>query len=372
MGERILQIGNYPPPFCGWSVQTKLLVEEIRRRGYVCDVLNLSENHAKKSREYTDVQNGFDYLYKLIRFALRRYRFQVHVNGQSRTGYILALMAALIGRLSGRPVALSWRGGLHQRYFPDSKACWIRWAYRLLFRLSGKISCNNAPVKEAIEQYGIRSDRVVTIPAFSMHHMKFQQVPLAPQTEVFLTSHHPVFFCYVSFRPEYELSMLREAMLQFRRLYEQAAFILVGFPSKEMPAVNEFVCRWQAEERQSLLLLGNLSHDEFLTLLKRSVAYIRTPACDGVSSSVLEALSLGVPVVASENGYRPSGVVTYRRGDAADLCAKLTDQTERDSGVKGRTQTQSAEDNIAKAVDWLLGNSVVPGESQEEDIGHVA
>src|SRR6266699_1705908 len=85
MEEKILQIGNYPPPFCGWSVQTKLLVEEIRRRGHVCDVLNLSENHAKKSREYTDVQNGFDYLCKIVRFAFRRYRFQVHVNGQSKT-----------------------------------------------------------------------------------------------------------------------------------------------------------------------------------------------------------------------------------------------------------------------------------------------
>jgi hypothetical protein len=184
MRQRILQIGNYPPPFCGWSVQTKLLVEEIRRRGHVCDVLNLSENHAKKSREYTDVQNGVDYLCKLIRFAFRRYRFQVHVNGQSTTGYILAVMAAVIGRLAGTPVALSWRGGLHQRYFPCSKARSVRWAYRLLFRLSGKISCNNLQVKEAIEQYGISSERVVAIPAFSMHHVQFQQVLLARDTEI--------------------------------------------------------------------------------------------------------------------------------------------------------------------------------------------
>src|SRR5215472_8171515 len=26
---KILQIGNYPPPYCGWAIQTKLLVEEI-------------------------------------------------------------------------------------------------------------------------------------------------------------------------------------------------------------------------------------------------------------------------------------------------------------------------------------------------------
>src|SRR5258708_3221404 len=372
MGERILQIGNSPPPFCGWSVQTKLLVEEIRRSGCVCDVLNLSENHAKKSREYTDVQNGFDYLCKLIRFAFRRYRFQVHVNGQSRTGYILALMAAVIGRLAGTTVALSWRGGLRQRSFPCSKTSSVRWAYRLLFRLSGKISCNNLQVKEAIEQYGISSERVVAIPAFSMHHVKFQQALLARETEIFLTSHHPVFFCYVSFRPEYDLSMLREAMRQFRQIHKQAAFVWVGFPSKEMPAVNEFVGRWQAEERQSLMLLGNLSHDEFLTLLNRCFAYIRTPACDGVSSSVLEALTFGVPVVASDNGSLPDGVVTYRKGDAIDLCAKLTDLTERGGQINRQIQMQSEEDNIAKTVDWLLENSIVQEASRKEGVVHVA
>jgi glycosyltransferase involved in cell wall biosynthesis len=370
MPQRILQIGNYPPPFCGWSVQTKLLVEEIRNRGHVCDVLNLSENRAKKSHEYTDVQNGFDYLYKLIHFAFRRYRFQVHVNGQSKTGYILALMAALIGRLSGSSVALSWRGGLHQKYFPCSKT-FAKWAYRLLFQLSGKISCNNQQVKEAIEQYRIRPDRVVAIPAFSMHHVAFRQVLMARETEIFLASHHPVFFCYVSFRPEYDLLMLREAMRQFRQKHKRAGFIWVGFPLKEMPAVNEFAGHWQAEERESLLLLGNLSHDEFLTLLNRSFAYIRTPACDGVSSSILEALAFGVPVVASENGSRPHGVITYRAGHATDLCAKLVDMAEQ-GRQRHRTQMQSDENNIAKTVDWLLGHPGAVEERREESVVHVA
>src|SRR5438876_1690012 len=83
---RILQIGNYPPPACGWAMQTKLLVEELRRRGHVCQVLNINESRKKKSSEYVDVQNGFDYVYKLVRFAGKGYQFQVHVNGQSKTG----------------------------------------------------------------------------------------------------------------------------------------------------------------------------------------------------------------------------------------------------------------------------------------------
>jgi len=175
-------------------VQTKLLVEEIRRRGNVCQVLNLNESRRKRSSEYIDVQNGFDYLRKLIQFALRGYRFQVHVNGQSAPGYILAFIAGVVGRLAGQPVALSWRGGLQQKYFPRPEGLGVRWAFQLLFRLAGQISCNNVAVKHAIEQYGIEAGRVAVIPGFSKQNLEFQRVPLAGEIEAFWEHTIPCFF----------------------------------------------------------------------------------------------------------------------------------------------------------------------------------
>lgn len=351
---KILQIGNYPPPACGWAMQTKFLVEEIRRRGIVCNVLNINENRARKSHEYVDVQNGLDYLVKLIRFALKGYRFQMHVNGQSRTGYLLALAAAFVGRFAGRPVALSWRGGVHQKYFPRLDNFSLRWAYQLLFRLSGRISCNNSQVKQTIESYGIDPARVAAIPAFSRQHMAFQRTPLPHDVETFLQNRSPVFFCYVSYRPEYQLPILRQAMQRFRRSMPNAGFIWLGFPSKEMPAVEDYARGWPVTEREGLLLLGNLAHDEFLTLLSRCFAYVRTPTCDGVSSSVLESLSLGVPVVASENGCRPANVITYREGDAKDLCDKLTALTQDNVQARERAGLDENDDNILRTADWLL------------------
>lgn len=354
---KILQIGNYPPPACGWAMQIKFLVEEIRSRNIVCEVLNLNENRAKKSPEYIDVQNGMDYLLKLIRFAFQGYRFQVHVNGQSRTGYLLALTALVIGRLARRPAALSWRGGLHQKYFPRPHNFWLRWSFQLLFRMAGQISCNNSQVKRAIESYGIEPSRVTAIPGFSRQHMTFQPTSLSGDIENFLQNHHPVFFCYVSYRPEYQLPILRQAMQRFQQAYPDAGFIWLGFPSKEMPAAKEYVDGWPLPERDHLLLLGNLSHDAFLTLLSRCFAYVRTPTCDGVSSSILESLSLGVPVVASENGDRPQSVVSYREGNVSELYEKLVLVTERYQQVKEQTQFYGAENNIARTADWLLEES---------------
>jgi glycosyltransferase involved in cell wall biosynthesis len=367
---KILQIGNYPPPACGWAIQTKLLVEEIRRRGNVCRVLKINEGRKQKSEEYIDVQNGLDYVCKLIRFAVAGHQFQVHVNGQSEVGYLLALLAAVVGRLSGHPVALSWRGGLQQKYFPRADRGWARAAYRLLFQLSGKIVCNDAQIKQAIESYGIRSERIAAIPGFSRQYLKFREVPLGPDIESFLSSRRPVFFCYVSFRVEYGLESLRGAMRKFRQRHPEAGFIWLGFPQKEMQLAREFVEDWPQDERDGLLLLGNLEHDEFLTLLARSSAYIRTPACDGVASSVLESLALGIPVVASENHNRPPNVVTYSAADATDLFDKLEFITERYAQVKAQTYLTSVEDNIERTADWLLGEPAERLHELSEDVAH--
>jgi hypothetical protein len=102
------------------------------------------------------------------------------------------------------------------------------------------------------------------------------------------------------------------------------------------------------------LLLGNLPHDDFLTLLSQCSAYLRTPACDGVSSSVLESLALEIPVVASENGRRPSGVLTYVEDDPADLCDKLEHLITNYADIKRHTHLHSPANNTARMADWIL------------------
>lgn len=368
---KILQIGNYPPPACGWAVQTKLLTEEIRRRGHVCEVLNINESRKIKSPDYVDVQNGLDYLWKLFRYAFRGYRFQMNVNGQSKPGYLLALFALMIGRLIGRPATLSWRGGLQQKYFPREDSASIRWVYRQLFRLAASISCDSDPVKRGIEGYGIRSDRIVAIPPFSKQNLSFSSVSLPENVETFLKQHDQVFFCYVSFRPEYELPTLRRAMARFRRDYPKAGFVWLGFPSKEMPAVEQYVGEWSADEREGLLLLGNLPHDEFLSLLRCCTAYLRTPMCDGVAASILESLALGIPVVASDNGARPDGVVTYTNLDEAEMCAKLNLVVTQPEQVKQQAQLDQMDDNINLTVDWLLGQSGIRPAKYGAELAHV-
>ena len=357
--EKILLIGNYPPPMCGWAIQTKLTVDELRRRGHFCEVLKINENRQVKSPEYVDVQHGLDYLRKVWRYASRGYRFNVHVNGMSNKGYWLAMAAVLTGRVVGRPALVTFHGGLSQNYFPRYDRSLIRLEFSALFHIAGEIACDSTFIKAAIEKYGLRPNKVKAIPTFSLQYMQFQPVKLPPDIENFLQRHQPVIFSYVSFRPEYRLEVMREGMIRYRERYPNGGFIWLGFPGKEFPAAEEFVKNWPKDEREGLLLLGNVAHDEFLTLLARSLLNLRTPACDGVSASVLESLALGVPVVASENGKRPAGVLTYADTDATDMCQKLVYATENyeelTSGLRSNRNGTAEEDNIKLMADWLSG-----------------
>jgi hypothetical protein len=77
-----------------------------------------------------------------------------------------------------------------------------------------------------------------------------------------------------------------------------------------------------------------------------------------VAASVLESLALGIPVVASENGRRPEGVITYEDADPVDMVAKLNFVRENYDRVKAGLHLENAEDNVGHMVDWLVGEPV--------------
>lgn len=366
---KILQIGNYPPPMCGWAIQLKLVTEELRRRGHICEVLKINEGRQVKSPEYVDVQGSFDYLKKIWKFALHGYRLNVHVNGMSKKGYALALAAALTGRLTGQPALVTFHGGLSQDFFPRHDNSAAHWAFYLLFALAGRIACDSQPIHDEIVKYGISPEKVRSIATFSPQYLEFTSVRLPDEVESFLQAHPLVFLSYVSFRAEYRLEVLREGMKRFREKQPATGYIWLGFPGKELPAAQAFVSDWPTDERNSLLLLGNLNHDQFLTLLSRCTLYLRTPACDGVAASVLESLGLRIPVVASENGRRPPGVITYEDTGAGDMVEKLVYATDRLSQIKSALHVEADDDNVGLMADWLTGKSTVPSTESAVAVG---
>ncbi len=368
--KRILEIGNWPPPVCSWSMSLVGLRRELEARGWDCQVMNLNENRRVPSPEYIDVQNGWDYFVKVLRHVWRGYAIHVRVNGETKKGYLLALAALVMARLARRPALLTYGGGHQQSYFPAPKGSLRHLAFSFLFRIPQRIYCNSEAVKKVLLTTGIAAEQVEPIPHFSTYYVEFNPAPLPAQVEDFYRRHDGVFFSYVCFRKEFALDFLGEAIRRFRQQFPKVGFLLVGPWDREMDGMKAFVKEQGIED--AVCLLASVPHDSFLTLLSRSLAYIRTPVTDGICSSVLESLKLKVPVLAADNGTRPPGTALWHEGNMDSLLALMREATlKHDAMVKAIPEIE-IEDNARKLADSIervsLGKFSVP-DVREASVG---
>jgi glycosyltransferase involved in cell wall biosynthesis len=347
--KKILQIGNWPPPLCGWAMGLVALRRELENRGWDCPVMNLNENRRVRSPEYIDVQNGRDYGRKVWGYVWRGYAVQIRVNGESKKGYLLALAAMLLARLGGRPALLTYCGGHQQTYFPVPKNTLRYWKFALLFRITTRIYCDSEPVKQVLLTTGIPANRVMPVPLFSAENLQFAPADLPYDVVQFFARNEKVFFLYICYRKEYMLEFVAEIIRQFRRQYPRIGFLLVGTSDKELALIRAFF--EQQGLKDAVCITGAVEHDVFLTMLTHSVACIRTPMTDGVSSSVLEALALGVPVLGSDNGTRPAGVELWSKDDPESVLKLMAEAVENRAAMIARMPRFAADDNTRKLAD---------------------
>jgi glycosyltransferase involved in cell wall biosynthesis len=318
---KVLEVTSYPPPRAGWAVRVEFLKRELERQGHVCVVLNTGVSRRIPSPEYETVLSGGDLLAKLWRFSRQGFVVHAHANGDSPIGVVLAIAALLVNLACGRRGYLTFHAGVIQRYFPRNRSPILVPLYWFLFALPRRIICNSDPVKQCIAAYGIPLRKIAAIPAFSRQYLEFTPKPLPPDLSSHFANYRHVVFSYLRLRPLFFPLTLVDGVALIAGARDDVGFVFCGGTGHSEPglweSVQERIRRHGVTDR--ICFVDDLDHDAFLTAVQRSSVYLRTPITDGVASSVLEALALGVPVVACENGTRPAGVVTYPAEDAQSM-----------------------------------------------------
>jgi glycosyltransferase involved in cell wall biosynthesis len=353
--RKILQISSYPPPRAGWAVRVWFLKQQLEADGHECVVLNIGTSRNIPSPEYETVMGGTDYVRKVWRFCSRGFLPHVHVNGNTMKGLVLSLIAQVISLIFRRRVILTFHGGIDQEFFPRHKAPRLVPVYRLLFALSRTIVCNNDAVKSRIMDYGVSGAKVVPIPAFSLQYLQRGAAMLPPEAEDFFTRFQHGLFSYIRYRPGFFLPELIAGFAVVAAARSDVGLLLCADPGH---SDDNLPARIEEQIRASGLngrvqVVGDLTHEQFLVTLSRSAFYVRTPVSDGVASSVLEALSLGTPVIASENGSRPAGVITYPATDAAELGRVLLDALDRRDAIVASLPRPAVRDTLSEEIELL-------------------
>lgn len=348
--RKLLQITSYPPPRAGWGVRVQFLKHHLESQGHECVVLNIGTSRRIPSDEYQTVLGGFDYVRKVWRYSRRGFVAHVHANGTSPKGFALAIAAQLINLISGRRSFLTFHAGIEQIYFPRAKSPATLPVFWVLFTLPRWIICNSEEVKAKIVEYGVRPSKIVPIPAFSRQYLESTSEPLPADIEAFCQRFEHVVFCYMKMRPLFFPEATIEGFARLASRRPGVGLILCGVVGGMepgiWPAVQARIA--QPDLHGRVLVVDDLPHDLFLLALGRASVCLRTHLSDGVCSSVLEALSLGVPVVATENRTRPPGVITYDPRDPDALASILDDVLRRRHQITAQLPRPVLRDTLAE------------------------
>lgn len=356
---RILEITSYPPPRAGWGMRVELLKRHLEARGHECVVLNVGQSRKTPSPEYETVLSGFDYLRKVCRFSARGYVAHVHVNGASPQGFVLTLIAEVVNLLCGKRCVLTFHAGTDQIYFPRPKYPWLFPMFWVLFTIPRRIICNSDAVKRKIEEYGVAARKISAVQAFSSQYLEFQRRRLDEDVESFYEEFPIVVFSYINFRPKFHPLELLEGFARVARERPNCGLVLCGIGGYAEPDLGDAVARrlQRSDLAGRVCLIGDLDHDRFMTALSRASIFLRSHVSDGVCSSVLEALSLRVPVVAAENGQRPAGVLTYVGIDPVHLASVLEDAIVHRARIAAALPAPVVPDTLTMEADLVIGRA---------------
>jgi glycosyltransferase involved in cell wall biosynthesis len=336
-------------------VRVQFLKKHLEAHGHTCVVLNIGTSRSIPSVEYETVLGALDYVRKVWHFCRQGFVVHMHVNGTSPKGFGLAIAAQVISAVSGRRPVLTFHGGVEQVYFPRPKAPLLLPVFWLLFATPRWIICNSEAVKAKIVEYGVRPSRIVPIPAFSHQYLEQGSEPLPSEIEAFYARFEHVVFSYMKMRPVFYPEATIEGFARLAALRQDVGLVLCGVLGNIEPdlwaAVQARLAR--PDLRARVLVVDDLPHELFLKALGQASVCLRSPTSDGVCSSVLEALSLGVPVVASENHHRPAGVITYDVEDVEALASVLDDVLCRRDEIVAKLPRPAVRDTLAEEAELL-------------------
>lgn len=296
---RVLQLGPYPPPHGGVQTHLAAIRRFLLERQVPCAVINLTRFRKAEGDDVHYPKTALDLLWLLVR--LRYDVIHLHVGGNlTRRLLGLGLICCLI---PGTRAILTFHSG----GYPSSGAgrrARPRSLRGFVLRRFDRLIGVNPEIVDLFLRLGVPPDRVRLIAPHVLSGAP-PEAPLPGRLDAFLRGHRPVLVTVGLLEPEYDLPLQIEVLGLVRQRFPDAGLVIVGSGSLEEALRGRVAATPYAEHT---LLCGDVAHAATLRVIARSDLFLRTTRYDGDSIAVREALHLGVPVIATDNGMRPEGV----------------------------------------------------------------
>jgi phenylacetate-CoA ligase len=345
---KVVQLGPYPPPHGGVQSNLVAIREYLRDNGHVCHAVNLT----RFRREHADGVYYPESAGELMRLLWRLPADILHLHfGGDLTPRLLGL-ALFCTLIPGRKTVMTFHSGGYPSSPAGRTAAPGTLRGFVLRRLDGLIAVNSE-IASLFGKFGVPSRRIRTILPFTVPQPD-RGLALPDRLADFLAKHRPTLLTVGLLEPEYDLAMQIGAMARILEAFPTAGLVIVGAGSLAD------VLRGQIESTPyaaRILLYGDMPHAVTLRAMLECDILLRTTLYDGDSVSVREALYLGTPVIATDNGMRPDGVHLIPPSDPARLCVAISELLR--GGEARRAPAGDGQENVRAVAEFyeeLLGS----------------
>jgi glycogen(starch) synthase len=351
----VLQLGPFPPPHGG--VQTNLVAirDHLRRHGCRAPVINLTR-HRRENADDVFYPTSAQEVIRLL-FAIKADVIHLHFGGELTPRLLgLCLVCCL---MPGRRVVLTFHSGGYPSGSGDRADA--RSLQGWVLRRPEAVVAVNEEIANWFRRLGVEERRIRVICPFAPVAVP-QEGPRREDVRQFIAAHAPLLTTVGLLEPEYDLALQIRAMEAIRRQHPGAGLAIVGSGSLE-PDLRALIDGHPA--RGHILLCGDVDHADTIGLIAASDTFLRTTLYDGDSVSVREALQIGVPVVATDNGMRPGGVVLIPKCDEAALVSAIT-RTLTERPVRASDAVPAPHASLDETLDLyrqVLGRPIAPPHS---------
>jgi glycosyltransferase involved in cell wall biosynthesis len=289
--------------------------ERLQDRGVRSSVISLSR-HRHSGIPHVFFPRTAPEVVKLL-LTLPANLIHFHVGGDI-TNRLVAL-AALINSLPGRRSVLT----LHSGGYPTSAQARQTTRVKVIhtvFRGFDALVGVNPEVKAFLASSGIAPQKVHQIEPFP-HLTRIKPGSASdPRLDSFCSGQNPLLVTVGLLEPEYDLSLQFAVLRQLRPTYPEVGLVIVGSGSLREELARQIALQ---PHNERILLAGDVPHPVTIELIRRADVLLRTTLYDGDAISVREALQLGTPVVATDNGMRPPNVFLAPIGDATAVAHQV-------------------------------------------------
>lgn len=355
---RVLQFGPFPPPWGGVQTNIVAIRDFMRAHGADSDVINTTR-HRKQDGNGIHYPKSAAALIKLL-FTLDYDVVHIHVGG-TMPRRVLSLMLACTG-VPGKPSVMSFHSGGFPTS-PEAIAAVPRSYMGFVLRRFDALVGVNPQILDFFRKMDVREERLHLVypHAFGPDVARIarqERHALPDQLRAFFAAHDETLVTVGLLEPEYDLALQIEALGAIRARHPNAGLVIIGSGSLEADLRARIDA---APWREHVLLCGDVPRESTLLAIAKADVVLRTTLYDGDAISVREALHVGAPVIASDNGMRPTGVRLVPKQDLSAL-VDMVDGTLAETRGVPREIAADGEQNLEAVVriyERLTGKSVL-------------